>query len=105
MRGLNVSRHNRPHQPTPKAPEPEADPPIVAPSEPAAASVEPEPVEAVAVPEVAPVPVSMPSSPRFVLGGLGTLQCDGVTYHPGDALPFSVAQLAALGIAHLAVEA
>lgn len=44
-----------------------------------------------------------PASRRFKLGGLGTLQCDGVVYHPGDALPFTEARLVALGILHLAV--
>lgn len=48
--------------------------------------------------------VAVESRPvRFKLGGLGTLQCDGVTYLPGEALPFSAARIAALGIQHLAV--
>lgn len=100
-----MSRHNRHNQAAPKALESKANPTVDASSEPADASMDPEPVEVVAEPVVTPEPVSVPSSPRFVLGGLGTLQCDGVTYHPGDALPFTSAQLAALGITHLAVEA
>ena len=40
---------------------------------------------------------------RFKLGGLGTLQCDGVVYHSGAALPFTEARLVALGILHLAI--
>ncbi len=44
-----------------------------------------------------------PKAARFKVWSHGSLQCDGTTYLPGEALPFSAARIAALGIQHLAV--
>ena len=44
-----------------------------------------------------------PKAARFKVWQHGSLQCDGTTYLPGEALPFSAARIAALGIQHLAV--
>lgn len=46
---------------------------------------------------------SEPKAARFKVWSHGSLQCDGTTYLPGEALPFSAARIAALGIQHLAV--
>lgn len=88
-----------------------SDSPAEAPSVPVDASPVAEDAEPVAEPATSQdepsgdePAVAVESRPvRFKLGGLGTLQCDGVTYLPGEALPFSVAQLERYGIEHLAV--
>ena len=146
-----MSRHNRPAQPPPKAPEPkvaDAPAPVAPPAENdlqaqiaaqmAAAEASRGAVGAVEGADSA-APVTEPSSDPEAQGNLvtlhvspnidptlaeafgatpkapepkaarfkvwqhGSLQCDGTTYLPGEALPFSAARIAALGITHLAV--